>query len=158
MASHHSRAATVRHIGLASGRASAARAAAASHRSTYVAASERAKARHTHGRQQQAAHHHHVTDQSQLQSTLLMTVTVTIHSSLKNATPSPMSHRVTLNYATQTLSSAIPEPCKAPNIGVAGRSHTNDCYACYRGVCVWDANYKKTPWYAEFSWQVNRKV
>ena len=50
--------------------------------------------------------------QSQLQSTLLMTVTVTIHSSLKNAPPSPMSHRVTLNYA-QTLSSAIPEPCQA---------------------------------------------
>ena len=31
-------------------------------------------------------------------------------------------HRVTLNnrYAPQTLSSAIPEPCKAPNIGEAG--------------------------------------
>ena len=57
--------------------------------------------------------------QSQLQSTLLMTVTVTIHSSLKNTPPSP-SQRVTLNYAPQTLSSAIPEPCKAPNIGEAG--------------------------------------
>ena len=109
--SHHS----VRHIGLATGTASAARAAAASHRSMYVAASEREGSAHTWA----AAAGCSSSCQSQLQSTLLMTVTVTIHSSLKNAPHSP-TQRVTLNYAPQTLSSAIPEPSSAQNIGVAG--------------------------------------